>query len=70
MRILKKTKNLDLSIQLVGPVVKVTIPQRNVILDQSQRTDRLSGTDDRKDKIKSNREMPKATQIGVQQPIL
>ena len=45
--------------------VKLTIPQRNVTLEQIQRTDRLPGTDDWKDKIKPNREMPKATQMAM-----
>ena len=59
------TEELDLSTNTVRPVVQLTIPQRNVIFEQTQRTDRLSGTDDRKDKIKSNREMPKATRMEM-----
>ena len=62
---IKKTEVLDLSIHPVRPVEKLTIPQRNVTLEQTQRTDCLSGSDDQKDKIKSNREMPKATQRGM-----
>ena len=62
---IKKTEDLDLSTHLVRPVVKLTTPQRNVTLEQMQRTDRLRGTDGRKDKIKPNREMPRATQMGM-----
>ena len=61
----KKTEDLDLSTHPVRPVVKLTIPQRNITLEQTQRTDRLPGTDDRKDKIKAYRETPKATQMGM-----
>ena len=60
-----KTEKVDLSTHLVRPVVKLTIPQRNVTLEQTQRTDCLPGTDDRKDETKFDREMPKATQIGM-----
>ena len=52
IQIIKKTEDLDLSTHPVRPVEKLTIPQRNVTLEQTQRTD------DRKDKIKSNSEMP------------
>ena len=49
----------------VTPVVELTTPQRIVTLEQMQRTDRLPGIDDRKDKTKSSREMLKATQMGM-----
>ena len=49
----------------VRPVVKLTIPERNVTFEQMQRTDRLPGRGDRKDRIKSNKEKPKATQMGM-----
>ena len=42
----KKTKYLDLSTHPVRPVVKLTNPERIVILEQMQRTDRLPGTGD------------------------
>ena len=58
-------EDLDLSAHLARPVVKVTIPQKSVTLEQMQRTNRLPGTDDRTDKIKSNREKPKATQTAM-----
>ena len=64
-QIVKKTKNPDLSTHPVRPVVKLTIPQKFATLEQTQRTDRNPRTVDRKDKIKSNREIPKATQIAV-----
>ena len=62
-QIIKETEDLDLSSHPVRPVVELTIPQRNVTLEQTQRTDRLPGIDDRKDKTKSNREMLTATQM-------
>ena len=64
-QIIKKTENLDLSTHPVRPVVKPTIPQRYYTTEQTQRTDRVPGTDNRKDRIKSNKEMPKRTQIGM-----
>ena len=48
-QIIKKTEDLDLSTHPVRPVVKLGIPQRNVTLEQTTRTDRLPGIDDRKD---------------------
>ena len=64
-QLFKKTKDLDLSTLPVRPVVKLTTPQRNVTLEQMQRTDRLPGIDDQKDKTKSNRKTLKATQMGI-----
>ena len=61
----KKTKGLNLSTHPVRPVVKLTIPQRNVTSEQMQQTDRLPGVDDRKDKTKSDRERLKATQMRM-----
>ena len=63
IQIIKKTE--DLSTQLVRHVVKLTTPQRNVTLEQTQLTDRLFGIDGRKDKTNSNREILKATQMGM-----
>ena len=65
IQIIKKTEDLDLSAHPVRPVVKLTTPQRNVILEQMQLTDSLLGLDGRKDKTKSNREMLKATRMGM-----
>ena len=64
-QIIKETEDLDLSIHPVRPVVEVAIPQRIVILEQTQRTDRLTGIDDREEKTNPNREMLKATQMGM-----
>ena len=61
IQIIKKTQELDLSAHTVRPVVYLSNPQRNGTLEQTQRTDRLLGTDDLKVEIKSDREMPKAT---------
>ena len=62
---IKKTGNPDLSTHPVRPLVKLTIPQRIVTLEQMQRSDRLHGTDDRRHRIRSNKEMPRATQMGM-----
>ena len=64
-QIIRKTEDLDLSSHPVRLVIELTTPQRNVTLEQTQRTDRLIGIDDRKDNTKSNREMRKATQIAI-----
>ena len=63
IQIIRETEDLDLSSHLVRPVVELTTPQRNVTLEQTQRTGSLPGIDDRKDKIKPNRELRKATQM-------
>ena len=65
IQIIKETEDLDLSFYPVRLVVELTTPQRNVILEQMQLTGRLFGLDSRKDKTKSNREMLKATQMGM-----
>ena len=65
IQMIKKTEDLDLSTHLVRPVVKLTIQQRNATLEQTQRTECFPGTDDLKNKIKSNREMLKATQMEM-----
>ena len=57
--LIKETEDLDLSAHPVRRVVKLTIPQINVTVEKTQRTDRLPRTDDRKDKTKSNRKYPK-----------
>ena len=62
---IKKTDDLDQSTYPVRPAVKLTISDRNVTLEQMQRTDHIPGTNDWKDKTKSNIEMPKATQMGM-----
>ena len=61
----QKTENLDLSTHPMRPVVKLTLPQRNVILEQTQLIDRLPGTDGRMDRIRSNKEMPKTIEMGM-----
>ena len=60
-KVFKKTQDLDLSTHTVRTVIKLTIPQRNRCLDQTQRIDSLPGTPHCKDKIKSNGD--KATQM-------
>ena len=68
----QKTEDPDFSTNPVRPVVKLTIPQRIVTLEQTQRRDRLPGIDDWKDKTKFDREMLKTTQMPMfqQHPIL
>ena len=53
IQIVKKTENLDLSTHPVRHVVKLTILQRNVILEQTQLKDRLPEIDDRNDRFRS-----------------
>ena len=65
IQIFKKTEDQNLSTHPVRPVVKLTTPQRNVTLEQTQGTDHLPGIDDWKDKTKSNREVPEATQMEM-----
>ena len=65
IQIFRETEDLQLSSHTVRPVVELSTPQRNVTLEQTQQTDRLPGIDERKDKTKSNREMRKATQMGM-----
>ena len=60
---IKKTENPDLSTYFVRPVVKLTIPQRNVTLEQTQLIDRLPGTDGWKGRIRSSKEMLKTIQM-------
>ena len=61
----KKTEDLDLFPHPVRPLLKLTIRQKIVALEQTQRTDRLPETDGRRDKIRSVKEMPKAIQMGM-----
>ena len=63
--ITRKTEELDLSTHPLRPLVKLTLPQKNVSWERTHLIDRLPGTDDRKDRTKPNREMPKATQIRL-----
>ena len=65
IQLIRKTEDLDLSSHPVRPVVKLTTPQRNVTLEPTQPRDRLPGIDNQKDKTKSNREMLKASQMGM-----
>ena len=57
----KAEKSRKLSTHPVRHVKKQTTPQRNAILEPMQPTDRLSGIEDRKDKIKYEREPTKVT---------
>ena len=53
MQITEMTENQDLS---THPAVKLTIPRKNVTLEQTQLIDCLHGTDDREDRITSNKD--------------
>ena len=65
IQIIKETENLDLSFLPVIYVAEQTTPQRDATLEQRQRTDRLPGTDGRKDKTKPNGEILKITRMGM-----
>ena len=65
IQIIKETENLDLSFHPVRHVAEQTTPQRDATLEQTQRTDRLPGTDGRKDKTKPNREILKITRMAI-----
>ena len=64
-QIIKETEDLDLSTHLVTHVVELITPQRNVTLERTQRADHFPAIDDRKDKANLNREMLKATHMGI-----
>ena len=49
----------------VRHVVELTTPQRNAILEQTQRTDRLHEIDDRRDRTRVSRIMLKVTQMEM-----
>ena len=53
MQITEMTENQDLS---THPVEKLTIPRKNVTLEQTQPIDCLQGTDDREERITSNKD--------------
>ena len=49
----------------VRHVVRQTIPQRDAIMEPTQLIDRLSGREDRKDKIRSKKEPIKTTRMKL-----
>ena len=55
--------NQHLSTHTVRPVVKLTIPQRNVTLEQTQLVDHLDGKNDQKGRMGSNKETLKTVQM-------
>ena len=63
IQIIKETEDQDLCFYPVRHVVGLTTPQRNSNLEQTQRTDRLHETEDRRDKTRVSRIMLKTTQI-------
>ena len=65
IQIIKKTENLDLSFHPVRHVAERTTPQRDVTLEQMQRTDHLHEIDGRKDKTKVSKIMLKITQMEM-----
>ena len=65
IQITEQRENLDLSTHPMRPVEELTTQQRTVTFEQTQQTDRLPGIDNPEDKTKSNREMLKATQMGM-----
>ena len=63
--IIKETEDQNLSSYPVRHVVELTTPQRDVILEQMQRTDRPHEIDDRKDRTKASKIMLKTTQMEM-----
>ena len=61
----QRDRRLDLSSHPVRHVVELTTPQRNAILEQTQRTDRLHEIDGWKDRTKASRIMLKITQMEM-----
>ena len=59
--VIKLKENRKLFILPVRHAGKQTTPQRNVILEPMQSINRLPGTEDRKDRIKSQKEPTKVT---------
>ena len=57
------TENQDLPAHPVRHVVKLTTLQKNATLEETQMIDRLPGTDGRKDRIRSNKEILKTIQM-------
>ena len=49
----------------VRHVVRQTIPQRDAIMEPMQTIDRLPGSEDQKDKIRSKKELVKMTQMKI-----
>ena len=61
--IFKETEDQNLSSDPVRHRVELTTPQRDAILEQMQRIDRLHEIDDRKDRTKASKIMLKTTQM-------
>ena len=59
--VIKLKESRKLFTHPVSHAEKQTTPQRNVILEPMQPIDRLSGTEDQKDRIRSQKEPPKVT---------
>ena len=59
--VIKLKESQKLFIHPMRHVEKQTTPQRNVILEPMQPIDRLPGTEDRKDSIRSQKEPTKVT---------
>ena len=65
IKIIKESKNRDLSFHPVRLLLEITIPQRNATLEKMQQTDHRHVIDDLKDRTKVNRILLKATQTGM-----
>ena len=61
----QRDRRQNLSSHPVRHVVELTTPQRDAILEQMQRIDRLHEIDDRKDRIKASKIMLKTTQMEM-----
>ena len=64
-RTTEMTKNRELFTHPLRPTVNSTIPQKIATLEQTQLTDRLPGTDDRKDRIRHNEGIIRFVQMIV-----
>ena len=62
---IKETEDQNLSSHLVRHMVELTTPEKDVILEQMQRRDRLHEIDDRKDRTKASKIMLKTTQMEM-----
>ena len=64
---MKETEDQNLSSHPVRHVVELTTPQRDAILEQMERIDRLHEIDDRKDRNKASKMMLKTSQMEMSQ---
>ena len=59
------TEKHEFSTYTLRPVAKRTTPQRNVILEPMQQTDRLLGLEDRSNKVQNNHKTYRSKQLKL-----